>query len=681
VDHLDLAPFDLEPRTTGARAVSASPDLALMRASLLLESDPAAAARQASDILASWPGHDEANLLLANAYRRLGDASAACRLLESLAQVRSDSAVMQLELGRAYAAGGRGSDALTALQRAVDLDGGLADGWREIAALRFHAGDTRGGDAAYLRFSKLEQDPAELKDVNVALGAGRLQAAESLLRQHLRRAPADVAALRLSADVAARRGDRAEAERCLALCLRLAPGDAKARHELARLLYRQERIAEMLPMVERLLATEPRNTSYLSLKAQGMRLVGRASEAIALMQTVVADFPDDARAWLVFGNLMREVGEQSRSIEAFRRALAVRPGFGEAYWALANLKTFRFAESDVKSMQEQLEQGSASESSRIHLEFSLGKALEDAEHFAASFEHYARGATLQRATIAYDADATSDYVQRANAMYASHFFADRSAWGSERRDPIFIVGLPRSGSTLLEQILASHTQVEGTRELPDVPAMVEELAARANPGGEPRYPEPIAALSRSEIEAMAARYLAETEVRRPLRLPRFVDKMLGNFSHIGLIHLMFPHATIIDARRHPMGCGFSCYKQLFAQGMNYSYDLGELGRYYQDYANLMAHMDAVLPGRVYRVHYEQLVADPEREVRRLLERCGLPFEPECLRFYQNPRAVQTISSEQVRRPIYSDAVDHWRHYEPWLGALRDAVADLCERYP
>jgi predicted Zn-dependent protease len=661
--------------------VSASPDLALMRASLLLESDPAAAARQASDILASWPGHDEANLLLANAYRRLGDAGAACRLLESLAQERPDSAVLQLELGRGYAAGGRGSDALTALQRAVDLDGDLADGWREIAALRFHAGDTRGGDAAYLRFSQLEQDPAELKDVKVALGAGRFQAAEALLRQHLRRAPADVAALRLLADVAARRGDRAEAERCLALCLKLAPGDAKARHELARLLYRQERIAEMLPMVERLLATEPRNTSYLSLKAQGMRLVGRASEAIALMQTVVADFPDDERAWLVFGNLMREVGEQSRSIEAFRRALAVRPGFGEAYWALADLKTFRFAEGDVKSMQEQLEQRSASESSRIHLEFALGKALEDAEHFAASFEHYARGATLQRATIAYYADATSDFVQRANAMYASHFFADRSAWGSERRDPIFIVGLPRSGSTLLEQILASHSQVEGTRELPDVPAMVEELAARANPGGELRYPEPIAALSRSEIEAMAARYLAETEVRRPLRLPRFVDKMLGNFTHIGLIHLMFPHATIIDARRHPMGCGFSCYKQLFAQGMNYSYDLGELGRYYQDYANLMAHMDAVLPGRVYRVHYEQLVADPEREVRRLLEACGLPFEPECLRFYKNPRAVQTISSEQVRRPIYSDAVDHWRHYEPWLGALRDAVADLCERYP
>ena len=484
-----------------------------MRATLLLDSDPAAAARQAGDILANWPGNEEASLLLANAFRRLGDTEAACRLLESLAQERRDSAVLQLELGRAYAAAGRGSEALVSLQRAVDLDAALADGWREIAALRFHAGDIAGGDAAYLRFSQLAPDPVELKDAKVAIGAGRFQAAEAQLRRLLQHSPANTGALRLLADVAAKRGDRVETERCLTRCLGLAPGDAMARHELARVLYRQERIGEMLPMVERLLATDPRNSSYLTLKAQALRLVGRASESIALMEAVVADFPQDVRAWLVFGNLMREVGEQSRSIESFRRALAVRPEFGEAYWALANLKTFRFTRSDVKSMQEQLDQASTAESSRIHLEFALGKALEDGENFAASFEHYARGTALQRAVQPYDADATSDYVQRANAMYQPQFFADRSTWGSERRDPIFIVGLPRSGSTLLEQILASHTQVEGTRELPDVPAMVEELAARGNPGGEPRYPEPVAELGKDQIEAMAAQYLADTQVR------------------------------------------------------------------------------------------------------------------------------------------------------------------------
>ena len=659
---------------------SASADLALMRAAMLLESDPAAAARHASDILASSPGHEEANLLLATACRRLGDAATATGVLESLSKVHPASPVMQLELGRAYAAAGRGAEALAAFRRAVGRDAALADGWRELAAQRFLAGETLLGDAAYLKYSRLAPEPPELLDAKVALGADRLDAAEAMLRQHLRQAPRDVAALRLLADVAARRGNRPEAERYLTQCLELAPGNAAARHELARLLYRQERIAEALPLIERLLAAEPRNTSYLSLQAQAMRLVGRTAESIALMEGVVADFPDDAQAWLIFGNLMREVGEQARAIEAFRRSLAAQPGFGEAYWALANLKTFRFTDGDMESMQRQLEQSPASGSSRIHLEFALGKALEDAERFAASFDHYARGAALQRATMAYDPSATTAYTQRSKALYTERFFADRSGWGDERTDPIFIIGLPRCGSTLLEQILASHSQIEGTRELPDVPAIVMQLFCRPNPDSSD-YPESLASLGRAEIEALAARYLAGTEVRRPLRLPRFVDKMLGNFSHLGLIHLMFPGATIIDARRHPLGCGFSCYKQLFAQGMNYSYDLGELGLYYRDYFDLMEHIDVVLPGRVHRVHYEQLVEDPESEVRRLLDYCRLPFEAECLRFYANRRAVQTISSEQVRRPIYSDAVDQWRHYEPWLGPLKDALGDLVDQYP
>jgi tetratricopeptide (TPR) repeat protein len=647
---------------------------------MLLESDPAAAARHAGDILAYSPGHEEANLLLATACRRLGDAATATGLLESLSKSHPASPVMQLELGRAYAAAGRGADACAAFERAVGLDEGLADGWRELAAQRFLTGDTEGGDAAYLKYSRLAPDPAELLDAKVALAADRLDAAEAMVRQHLLRSPQDVAALHLLADIATRQGSRAEAERCLTECLRLAPGDSAARHDLARLLYRQERIAEALPLIERLLAGEPRNTGYLSLKAQAIRLVGRIDEAIALMEEVVAEFPDDAQAWLIFGNLMREVGEQGRSIDAFRRSLAARPGFGEAYWALANLKTFRFTVGDLESMQRQLEQSAPSGSSRIHLEFSYGKALEDAGQFAASFEHYARGARLQRDTMVYDPDATTAYARRSKATYTVSFFAEHSGWGNECRDPIFIVGLPRSGSTLLEQILASHSQIEGTRELPDVPAIVMDLFSRPHPdSGE--YPESVASLSRAEIEELAARYLAGTDGRRLLKLPRFVDKMLGNFSHVGLIHLMFPRAAIIDARRHPMACGFSCYKQLFAQGMNFSYDQGELGRYYRDYAELMDHIDAVLPGRVHRVHYGRLVADPESEVRRLLDYCGLPFEAECLRFYENPRAVQTISSEQVRLPIYSDSVDQWRHYEPWLGPLKDAVGDWVERYP
>jgi predicted Zn-dependent protease len=662
--------------TAGADA-----DLALMRASMLLESDPAAAARQASDILAISPGHEEASLLFATACRRLGDAAVAAEVLESLSKAHPGSAVMQLELGRAYTADGRGADGCAAFERAVALDTALADGWRELAAQYFLAGEIQRGDAAYLRYSRLAQVPPGLTDALVARSADRLDAAEAMARQYLQHAPLDPAALRLLADLAEQRGDAAQAELHLTECLEVAPGDAAARHALARLLYRQERVAEVLTLVERLLAGEPRNAGYSSLKAQSLRLIGRSAEAIALMEDVVAEFPDDAQAWLIFGNLWREVGEQDRSIEAFRRSLAAQPGYGEAYWALANLKTFRFTAADQESMRAQLERSPPpSGSSRVHLEFALGKALEDAGEFADSFDHYSLGAALQRATMAYDPEATNEYVRRSKAAYSADFFAARARFGLERTDPIFIVGLPRSGSTLLEQILASHPQIEGTRELPDVPAIVMDLFKRVAPGGA-EYPESVALLQKGEIEAMAARYLAGTDMRRPLKLPRFVDKMLGNFSHVGLIHLMFPRAAIIDTRRHPLACGLSCYKQLFAQAMNFSYDLSELGRYYRDYVDLMAHIDAVLPGRVHRVHYERLVADPETEVRRMLDYCGLPFDAQCLRFYDNRRAVQTISSEQVRRPIYTDAIDQWRHYEPWLGPLKDALGDLVERYP
>ncbi len=656
-----------------------SADLMLMRASMLLDSDPAAAARHASDIVAKSPHHEEANLLLAAACRRLGDPATATSVLETLCNAHPASPVMQFELGRSYAASGRGADALAAFKRAVELDAAFADGWRELAAQQFLACHTLEGDVAYLTYSRLARNPPELTDAGVALNENRLDAADEMLRRHLTKAPRDAVALRMLADIATLREDHKAAENSLAECLKYAPGYAPARHDLARMLYLQQRIDEALPLIERLLASDPQNPRYIALKARSIRLIGRGAESISMMEHVVAQHPEDAQGWLVYGNLLREMGEQARSIQAYRQSIAAQPGFGEGYWALANLKTFRFTDEDISNMQEQLARSPALGSSRKHLEFALGKAFEDAGRFEESFEHYARGNEQQRYTLEYDPAATTAYLQSSKALYTAPFFLDRSGWGSERHDPIFIVGLPRCGSTLLEQILASHSQIEGTRELPDVPAMVMELYLRSG-RGDAEYLASIAALSPAAIMSMAEQYLAQTRAHRPLRLPRFVDKMLGNFSHVGLIHLMFPHAAIIDVRRHPLACSFSCYKQLFARGMNFSYDLGELGRYFRDYVELMEHMDAVLPGRVHRVHYEQMVADPEREVRRLLDYCRLPFEPECLRFYDNPRVVQTMSSEQVRRPIYSDAVDQWRHYEPWLKPLKDALGGLADQF-
>jgi len=642
-----------------------------MRASALLDSDPAAAARHASDIVAESPNHEEATLLLAAACRRLGDPAGAANVLQSLCQAHPESPVIQFELGRSYAAGGRGADALAAFTRAVELDPAFADGWREVAAQQFLAGDTLGGDAAYLRYSRLAPDPPELADARVAITDSRFDAAEAILRRHVAHASGDAVAVRMLADIAVRRGDDPAAEELLAACLEFAPGCAAARHDLAVLLCRQDRIIEALPLLERLLATEPGNPSYLSLQAQSIRLLGRGAEAIALMEGVVADHPNDPQYWMVLGTLLREMGEQARAIEAYRRSLAAQPGFGFAYWVLASLKTFRFTDEDLAAMQALLARSPAFATGRKYLEFALGKAFEDAGQFEASFAHYARGNALQRATVDYDPAATTAYLQRLKELYTARFFADRSDWGNERSDPIFIVGVPRSGSTLLEQILASHSQVEGAHELSHLPAMLRELSLRSS----------VASLDRAEIQQVAARYLAQTQALRPLKLPRFVDKMLENFIHVGLIHLMFPRAAIIDARRHPMACSLSCYKELFAQGMNFSYDLGELGRHYRDYVDFMQHMDGVLPGRVHRVHYEQLIADPEKEVRRLLEYCRLPFEAECLRFYESPRVVYTVSSEQVRQPIYSDAIDHWRQFESWLGALKEALGGYADRYP
>jgi tetratricopeptide (TPR) repeat protein len=656
-------------------------DLELMRVSALLEADPAAAVRQVSILLERVPDYEEAKLLLATACRRLGDPAAAIGVLESLAHARADSPTLQLELGRAYGAVGRHAEAIAAFEAAVAADVGMADAWQELAAQHFIAGDTRGGDSAYAEFSRLAPQRPELADAAAALGEQRFDVAAALLRQRLLEAPADVVALRMLASTERARDNFLEAVDLLNRCLLLAPGYAAARYELAAELCAQHRHKEARLHVDRLLDAEPRNGRYMRLRALSLRFYGQNEQALALMQQIVAENPQEAELGLFYGHLLRDVGEQARAIAAYRQALAVQPGLGEAWTSLANLKTVRFTEADLEAMQQQLARSRTNDSNRVNLEFALGKALEDAGKYEKAFEHYAYGNGLHRSTTYFDVDALSAGVQRTKMLYTSQFFSERRGWGSQRLDPIFIIGMPRAGSTLLEQILASHSQVEGTRELPDVPAIARELIVAAGPSAEPTYPGVVAKLGRAEVEAYAERYLRETAVHRPLGKPRFIDKLPGNFAHIALIHLMFPRATIIDARRHPLGCCFSCFRQLFGRGQSFSYNQGELGKYYRGYCELVEHMNTVLPGRLYRVHYEQLVADPENVVRRLLDHCRLSFEPGCLKFYENRRVVNTISSEQVRRPINSDAVDQWRNFEPWLGELKEALGDLVDRYP
>ncbi len=647
----------------------------------MLDTDPAAAARAASAILVGAPAQTEATLLLAAALRRLGDPARAVDVLGAVVAAHPGSPVMELEFGRACAAAGRGGEATAAFRRAVALDAELAEGWRELAAQLFAAGDTAAGDAAYANYERRMPDPPGLNDTLGALAEGRVGAAEVLLRERLARAPGDVLALRLLAQAATHRNDLAEAERLLNECLEIAPGFARARFDLAGVLFSLQQPDKVLALLERLLALDPAHWACRLLKARTLTLVDRSDEAIALLDRAVAEHPEDDGSWLLLGHVRRELGHQAEAIEAYRRALALRPDSGEVYWSLANLKTVPLTAADVEAIRGLLARTTLLDPDRARLEFALGKALEDDAQYAESFAHYARGNALHRATLGYDADAARSAVRRSAALYTTEFYGERRGWGSDRADPIFVVGVPRSGSTLLEQMLASHPQVEGTRELSELSIVITGLAPKLPPGTGPAYPDWVASLRREQVEAAAKEYLERTRVHRPLGRPRFIDKMPANFGHLGLIRLMFPRAAVIDARRHPLDCAFSCYKQLFAYGAAFSYDLAELGGHVRDYTELMAHFDMVLPGYVHRVYYERLVADPEAELTALLGHCGLPFDPACLRFHENRRIVQSVSSEQVRQPLNAEGVGRWRSYEAWLGPLKAALGDLVERYP
>ncbi|MFZ5718630.1 MAG: sulfotransferase [Pseudomonadota bacterium] len=548
------------------------------------------------------------------------------------------------------------------------------------AALR-RQGDTEAAEAAYLRSVKASVGDPELVRAATALFENRLAAAEQALRAILKARPTDVAAIRMLAETGMRLGRHDDAEKLLARCVELAPGFAAARHNYATVLYRQNKPTAAIAEADRLLADDPANPAYRNLKAAALGRIGEYEQAISLYASVLQDQPRQPKVWMSYGHALKTVGRQAEAVDAYRRCLALAPQFGEAWWSLANLKTVEFSDADVAAMAAQLQRADLTDDDRFHLEFALGKAREDRGEFEASFGCYARGNALRRQALDYDADETSDQVRRARALFTPEFFAARAGQGCPAPDPIFVVGLPRAGSTLVEQILASHSQVEGTQELPDIIAMARRIGGRARRASEGRYPEVLAELSGDELRALGEEYLDRARPHRKTGRPLFIDKMPNNWAHIGLIRLILPNARIVDARRHPLGCGFSAFKQHFARGQGFTYDLTDIGRYYADYVALMAHFDAFLPGWVHRVIYEWMVADPENETRALLARCGLPFEDACLRFYENDRAVRTASSEQVRRPIFTDAADHWRNYDPWLGPLKAALGPVLDAYP
>ncbi|HZW59638.1 MAG TPA: sulfotransferase [Woeseiaceae bacterium] len=636
----------------------------------LLGTDPAAADARAAALLAAVPGQPMARLFQGIARRLGGRPAAAAEVLGALCETEAEAPLPHLQLGLALQESGERERAVLAMQRAVAIRPDFSDAWLALGDLLYAAGRAAEADAAYCSYARHALQEPRLARPAALLRDNRLAEAEAMLRGLLGDHPTDVCAQSLMADLAMRRAQFDVAGELLAGCLERAPGYRPARHNYAVVLLRQGRPQEALRQVDALLAGDAASYELRTLKAAVLLRLASYDEAVAVYEDVVADYPQRAAAWASLGHAQRTLGRLDGCLRAYRKAAELEPGSGEAAWNLANLKTYRIGDAELDAMQAQLGRPDLAAGDRIHFHFAVGKALEDRGEFDAAFRHYADGNRLQRARVDYDPDDMTRHVQRCKTLLTREFFAARRDRGAAADDPIFVVGLPRSGSTLVEQILASHSAVEGTMELPHVIGMAKSLSERAPANGAGRYPELLADLGADACSELGRSYIAQISVQRKMGTAHFIDKMPNNFAHIGLIQLMLPRARIIDVRRQPMACGLSLFRHLFAHGQYFSYSLPDIGRYYRDYVDLMEHFELALPGRVYRLHYEDLVEHTECEVRRLLAYCGLPFEQSCLEFHRNRRAVSTPSSEQVRRPVFRDGLVQWRHFESWLEPLR-----------
>ena len=568
-------------------------------------------------------------------------------------------------------------DSLAQAQAILDRDPADPGALRAKAAALRSLG--RGGEAAEAELKAIQSfnRVPELARAARLIAQGDHNDAERLLRPWLARRPDDPAALLMLADIASAMGFFGEAERLLLRALERAPGFGETRQRLATVLLHQNRAAESLDALDALLKLEPGNLQAAVRRAATLAQLGDYGEAERAYDALLARSPGDPRLWAAKGHLMKTVGRTDDGVRAFRRAIAIDPASGEAWWGLANIKTMKLGEEDRRQVRRALERAAGSRN-EPELHFALGKALEDEGAYEESFRHYSSGNRLRRAALPYDAAAAADEVRRTEAVFTRPFFAARAGQGDSTPGPIFVLGMPRAGSTLVEQILASHSAVEGTSELPHVPILIQQLIEEGWRGGRGLYPELVAGLPPDRVAALGHAYLQAAALHRKTSRPLFIDKLPNNWLNLGLIRLALPNARIVDVRREPLDCCFSNFKQSFAQGQAFSYDLADLGAYYRDYVGLMAHFDATLPGAVHRVIYEDLVADPEKEVRRLLEHLDLPFEEGCLRFHENRRAVRTASAEQVRRPINREGMGQWRAYEPWLAPLKAALGPALE---
>jgi len=649
----------------------------VLRARELLQQRRFAQALAAAEALrAQVPENRDVLYLIAVSQRYLGRTADALVTLGNLEKIHPDYGRLFQERGHCLRAAGDAPAAVVAYRQAVFRNHALVASWRALSELLRTLGEISEAETAAAHVQTLARLPAEVVTATSMVAEGDLPPAEQLIRQYLLKHPTDIEAMRLLAQIGVKLDVLDDAEFLLESVLSFAPDYHAARYDYVNVLSERHRYTRALAEAEKLLAAGPGNVLFRTAHANVCVGLGRYEEALQTFRELLPISAQPADLHLSIAHALKTLGRQSEAIDSYRAAAAARPAFGDAYWSLANLKTYRFTDDELMRMRTEEAREGVATVDRYHLCFALGKALEDCGDYTGSFGYYERGNALKKQESRFSIDSLERTVQAQKALCTREFFAARTGWGCAAPDPIFIVGLPRAGSTLLEQIVASHSQVEGTMELAEIPRLVHHLNGREQGGQPGHYPHVLAQLDVESLRKAGEKYLADTQAYRHGK-PFFIDKMPNNFRHIGLIHLILPNARIIDARREPMACCFSNFKQLFASGQEFTYGLGDIARYYRAYLELMAHWDRVLPGKVLRIQHEQLVADLESHVRHMLEFLGLPFEPACLEFYKTERSVRTASSEQVRMPIFKEGTDQWRNFEPWLGPLRTALGSLA----
>lgn len=655
-------------------------ELEVRRIRELLQRRRFAEALAAADVLAvRVPENRDVLYMKAVSQRYLNDIPGALAALALLEQHHPKFSRLYQERGHCYVALRDAPRAIEAYLTGVNINPALPASWKQLEVLYRMTGQPENAGMAAAHVATLKNLPPEVVNAKALFSDGDLALAENTVRAYLLKHGNHVEAMRLLALIGIEREVLDDAELLLDAVLELAPDYHAARYDYARVLLDRHRHLRAREELEKLLKLDPANRQYLTTYATACVGLGEHEKALTLYRGLVAGTPRAADLHLSIAHSLKTLGRRAESIDAYRAAAAARPNFGDAYWSLANLKTYRFTDGEMARMRAEESAPATPLIDRYHLCFALGKAFEDREDYEGSYRYYERGNALKRSESRYRPEIIENNTRNQIRICTREFFARREGVGAENPDPIFILGLPRSGSTLIEQILASHSSIEGTQELADIPRIVNELQGRDPDLANPRYPGILADLEPEQLLRLGEKYLSDTRIYRTGK-PYFIDKMPNNFRHVGLIHLMLPNAKIIDARREPMACCFSNLKQLFASGQEFTYSTLDIARYYRTYLELMQHWDEVLPGRVLRIRHEDVVDDLGGNVRRILDFCGLEFEPACVEFYKTERSVRTASSEQVRQPIFREGLDQWKHYEPWLGELKDALGDALVRY-